>query len=232
MALYFPDVDSAGHKFGPKSNELKNTVLKVDQTLGILFSKIKKLKLPINIVVVSDHGMQKIDRSQIEYLDPMFSQPSEQKLLKKFKVIGYGPIMHLYYQGSKGETDLKKFIQIFNKKAKFNHAYLRRQIPSNLHYKKDPRIGDILIMSTSNGVIEREKSAPTAVATHGYDPIDNKNMHGIFYAAGPLINQGKIETVDNVHIYPLLARLLDLKINEPIDGELKKVESFLIPTLR
>ena len=46
---------------------------------------------------------------------------------------------------------------------------------------------------------------------HGYDP-DNRDMHGIFYAAGPSFKKGFVQpTFENVNIYELLAKVLQVK---------------------
>ena len=45
---------------------------------------------------------------------------------------------------------------------------------------------------------------------HGYDP-ELINMHGIFYARGTDIKVGmNIPPFENIHIYPLICRLLDI----------------------
>ena len=46
-------------------------------------------------------------------------------------------------------------------------------------------------------------------------------MHGIFLASGPELARGiRIDAVEAVHVYPLLARLLHLTPNPDIDGDL------------
>jgi len=45
-------------------------------------------------------------------------------------------------------------------------------------------------------------------------------MHASFYAWGPAFKSNyKIRGFENIHIYPLIANLLQLKITEPIDGK-------------
>lgn len=54
---------------------------------------------------------------------------------------------------------------------------------------------------------------------HGYDPEQTRDMYGIFYANGPNIRKGyTLEPFENVHIYPLIARILNLPL-PPIDGD-------------
>ena len=45
---------------------------------------------------------------------------------------------------------------------------------------------------------------------HGYDPI-NRSMHGIFIAHGPALKEGvSINSITNIHIYELIAHILDI----------------------
>lgn len=53
-----------------------------------------------------------------------------------------------------------------------------------------------------------EKYGPGA---HGYDN-NEQDMQATFYAWGPAFN--------NVDVYPLVAKILGLKIEEKIDGEM------------
>ncbi len=60
---------------------------------------------------------------------------------------------------------------------------------------------------------------------HGYDPDQVKAVSGIFYANGPNIKQGlTIAAFRNIHVYPLLAKILNLKTPPDIDGDIKVLE--------
>ena len=59
ITLYYSDVDHAGHAFGPDAPETKAAVHKVDDLVGTLHRKLVATGLPIDLVVVSDHGMVK-----------------------------------------------------------------------------------------------------------------------------------------------------------------------------
>jgi hypothetical protein len=61
---------------------------------------------------------------------------------------------------------------------------------------------------------------------HGYDNAD-KDMHGIFYAAGPAFQKGyRQPTFENVDVYELMAFLLGL---EPAltDGSMDQLKGML-----
>jgi predicted AlkP superfamily pyrophosphatase or phosphodiesterase len=58
ITLYFGDLDKVGHKYGANADEkIKTTLFELDKNLGDLFKGISETKLPVNIIIVSDHGM-------------------------------------------------------------------------------------------------------------------------------------------------------------------------------
>ena len=70
----------------------------------------------------------------------------------------------------------------------------------------------------------KELKEGNKVGGHGYDPYLVKEMNGIFYAQGPNVKSGVvIPPFENIHLYPLIARILKLTIPE-IDGDGKVLE--------
>jgi len=56
-------------------------------------------------------------------------------------------------------------------------------------------------------------------------------MQAIFYAAGPAFKIGYVNpTVENVNIYPLIAKILGLK-PVPTDGKLEAMSKMLKPSM-
>jgi hypothetical protein len=53
-------------------------------------------------------------------------------------------------------------------------------------------------------------------------------MHATFMAWGPAFKQGKkIHSFENVHVYPLVAKILGLSYTEKIDGKLSVLKNIL-----
>jgi len=64
ITMYFSDMDDIGHKVGPNNDEkLKKVLYALDENLGKLFKGVKESGLPVNIIIVSDHGMAAIKSS-------------------------------------------------------------------------------------------------------------------------------------------------------------------------
>jgi predicted AlkP superfamily pyrophosphatase or phosphodiesterase len=62
---------------------------------------------------------------------------------------------------------------------------------------------------------------------HGFDNAF-PDMQASFYAWGPAFKQHlKIPSFNNVHVYPLVAKILGLTITEKIDGSLSVLKQIL-----
>ena len=88
ITLYFEDVDSAGHQFGPNSVQTGVAVSRVDQYLGQLLAGIEQTPVSgnVTVVLVSDHGMSTVAAgSTVLILEDLIS-------LDDMTVIGRGPI--------------------------------------------------------------------------------------------------------------------------------------------
>jgi hypothetical protein len=107
-------------------------------------------------------------------------------------------------------------------------VYLTTNTPDRWHYNKKDRynrIGDIILVAHAPKVFNlSRRSLP--IATHGYDPAitDACNL----YAWGPAFKSNyKIRGFENIHIYPLITQILQLKITEPVDGKLNVLKPIL-----
>jgi predicted AlkP superfamily pyrophosphatase or phosphodiesterase len=78
---------------------------------------------------------------------------------------------------------------------------------------------------TSKDIAKYSKKFP--LGNHGYDPT-HIDMHGIFYAIGPDFKKGySCGMLNNIDIYPLLAKILRIFPNNNIDGKLEQIEFLL-----
>lgn len=220
LTLYFSNVDSKGHHYGVDSEKTKNAVLTLDKELGELFQKIKKTQLPVNIFIVSDHGMIELDKKKKTYL-------SDYVDLKDWIVQTHSTGAFLYAPNKNSIASVYKKLK--NAKAPFK-VYLSENTPKSWGTKNNPRFGDLLIEMQKPYTIHKSRlKSGSPHSSHGYDPSTVKEMHGIFLAQGPLLkSQLQIESFQNTHIYPLIARMLGLKVEHKIDGRLETLEKILI----
>jgi hypothetical protein len=73
-----------------------------------------------------------------------------------------------------------------------------------------------------------EKGKKSSVGKHGYNPQTVPEMKATFFAWGPEFkNNLVIDEFQNINVYPLVAEILGLKIDQPIDGKLKVLKGIL-----
>lgn len=223
VTLYFHDVDSAGHKYGPRAAETKQAVQKVDKSISTLMKKLDKLNLPLNVIIVSDHGMASISKENVELIG---TSKNSKKLLENFKSDGRGPLVH-FYRKSKDFKFITKTMNSINKDAKNFKCYKKNKTPRELNFRKNVRIGDFVCLANKGWSISTKNSS-VPKGNHGWSQFDGKDMHSILFAQGPNFKSSyKHKKIRNIDIYPMMAKILDLKIGHKIDGKLSKSKGLL-----
>jgi len=210
VTLYFDEVDTAGHFFGPASPELNAAAGRVDQALGRLVEGLKARGVAANLVIVADHGMAPVSETRqlfVEDLMPAGAAP--------VRVLGSGAFMTIYpAAGHEAEAEAALV-------GTHPHVecWKRGHFPPRFHYGFNRRVAPIFClphtgwMILNRGQVDREKGA------HGFDPA-SPEMAAVFVASGPAFRSGvRLKTFDNVDVYPLLARLVGVS-PQPNDGRL------------
>jgi predicted AlkP superfamily pyrophosphatase or phosphodiesterase len=222
ITLYYANVDYAGHKHSPDSPEVAEAVQHLDGMMGRLSKGLAGLHLPVDLIVVSDHGEAAAVKDWT-YLDQFTD-------LSHFQVAG-DVVTTLLYADSEAAAE-KAYEDLRGASDKFK-VYRSGHAPAHLHVDSNPREGDPIIVASSPLYIRaHEALSPgdppnTDPGQHGYDPQLVPSMKAIFYAAGPDIRAGvKVKPFENVDVYPLIARILGLKTG-PIDGRLKDLQPIL-----
>ena len=194
---------------GEGSVQVREAVQHVDGLLGELERKLNALHLPIDLIIVADHGMARVEGDWItlnQYAD-----------LNNFTTVG-----SLLYPNS--EADAEHAYQ----KLKAAHAgflvYRRTRVPAELHYNDNSREGDPVIVPQGPFLIRAH--APAAgqsgvtppMGEHGYNPLEMTSMRAIFFAEGPDIRpETKLKPFENVNVFPMIVKILGLK-SPNVDG--------------
>jgi predicted AlkP superfamily pyrophosphatase or phosphodiesterase len=133
ITLYYSEPDHEGHEFGPDAPETKAAVTKVDGLIGKLKAGLDATGLPIDLVVVSDHGMVKTQGGWIT--------------LDKFAdLTGFETVGSLLYGDTEGDR-ARVYDKLKQASPKFV-AYRRKDVPAGLHYNENPREGDPVVIAT------------------------------------------------------------------------------------
>ena len=133
ITLYYSNVDHSGHKYGPDAPETAQAVRHLDDLMGKLWDGIAAMKLPIDLVIVSDHGMETVQGGRVT-LDTWTD-------LSRFETVG-----PLLYANSEADAE-KAYESLLGKSSKFN-VYRRKKLPRELHFDSNPRAGDPVVVST------------------------------------------------------------------------------------
>jgi alkaline phosphatase D len=218
IAMYFSEPDHEGHQYDPDAPETKAAVLKMDAIIGKLKAALDKTKLPIDLVVVSDHGMAKVEGGWIS-LDEFAD-------LARFETVG----SMLY--GETEEDRAKAYNALKHASSQF-FVYRRKDVPAGLHYSGNAREGDPVIVATGPYAIRAKKPVegsmdhPPQAGGHGYDPRIMPEMKAIFFAAGPDILPGvNLQPFENVNLLAWMAHMLGLTAPKT-DGSLNVLSGTL-----
>ena len=202
IAIYFSEPDHEGHEFGPDAPQTRAAALKMDAIVGRLETALKATRLPIDLVVVSDHGMIK---SQGGWID-----------LDQFAdLTGFSTVGSLLY--AKTEADRARvYDQLKHATSQFV-VYRLKNVPPGLNFNQNPREGDPVVVATGPFAIRAhappagQADRPPTIGMHGFDPRIMPEMKTSFFAAGPDLVPGKtVAPFENVNLYPWLAHLLGL----------------------
>jgi predicted AlkP superfamily pyrophosphatase or phosphodiesterase len=217
ITLYYANVDVAGHEYGPDSPQTAQAVRHVDELMGTLETDLKALHMPIDLIVVSDHGMAKIEGGWID-LDK------------------YAPMEGLITVGAYLYAPTEQAANTAYQKLKAADAafmvYRRAKVPAELHFNSNPREGDPVIVARGPYAIRAQAPPPDQdkaplTGNHGFDPYMMAEMKAVFYAEGPDIRAGvRLKPFENVNVYPLVAKILGLEA-PPIDGSLSVLSGVL-----
>lgn len=234
ITLYFNEPDHVSHESGPNSPETHAMLLKMDSVLGYLVEGVKKVKAPVNTILVSDHGMAELlmANETFVFLDELYDVQT-----KKFKTIVSSSLAHLYIDDT---HTLDSMYMLLKSKEDRYKIYKKNELPAHLGYGHHYRIGDLVMIANPQHYIRHSNRKENVqhsrtrqhFGVHGFDPTVVTDMRGIFFAQGPQVKKGeKLGLVRNIDIYPFIAQILHLPV-PPIDGDAKALEKIRVGASR
>lgn len=207
LTLYFERVDSIGHSYGPGSAQLQRAVAQVDRSLKKLLDGLEHMGLAgrINLLIVSDHGMDALDQSQPIVLDDLLDPRS-------FALTAHGAMAGIEPRhGRTAEVEAALL-----KPHPRMRCFRRDQLPAEWQFGQHPRVPSITCQADPPYAISTRRllSMPGASVKrggHGYDPA-LASMRSIFIGHGPAFTAGStISPVRAVDVYALMCRLLGIR---------------------
>lgn len=202
LFLYFADVDHEGHVFGPGAAQTDAALRRVDAAVGRLVAGLKArgLYAHTNIVLVSDHGMTDTPAGQHTVIDDLVP-PSLGIVRTAASAAGIDALPG-------HEAEVARILLAPH--AHFT-CWRKEDIPAHLHYGRHPRVPQFYCLNVPGWRFALAADVAAGKTqnpgNHGYDPR-LPDMQALFLAHGPAFRKGAtLAPFDNVHVYPLLARL-------------------------
>ncbi|EGE00851.1 type I phosphodiesterase/nucleotide pyrophosphatase [Trichophyton tonsurans CBS 112818] len=231
IAAYVPNVDAAGHTFGPNSTEIRTTISRVDKMLASILQGLESRNLTnvVNIVVVSDHGMATTSVDRLVQLEDLVDLNLVERI-DGWPLRGLVPKrkedIQLLYEQAKNHTAFMGFDD-------YLEIYTRETMPERYHFSKNDRIAPLwIIPKTGWAIVERpdfdvklaqkEGKAYHPMGIHGYDH-EHPLMRAIFVARGPSFPHkanSRVQEFQNIEVYNIVCDSLRVE-PRPNNGTLR-----------
>ncbi|XP_051880265.1 venom phosphodiesterase 2-like [Pristis pectinata] len=210
-ALYLEEPDDSGHKGGPNSKKLANALERVDTMVGMLMDGLKQRNLLqcVNLIVISDHGMEEVDCSKIAYMESYLDNVED-------IYIRSGPAPRLRSKTvpeNYFKFDSEGVVKKLACRSSDQHfiPYLKHHLPKRLHYASSRRIEDVNLYMDPQW--QAGLKPPFKYCTGGFHGSDNqyKNMQTIFVGHGPgFKTRTEVQPFSNIEVYNLMCDLLNI----------------------
>ncbi len=207
ITVYFPEVDSMSHSFGTFSDQSAIAAREIDRTIADLADWIRGQDLPVYLVIVSDHGMDDVEKTSFVALDDLAD-------LSDFQVVGAGPQSYLYSKSGNRKTIAATYRKLASQARKNQfQVFLREDLPARYHLKKSKRAGDLMVLADHPnhvGIREVWERVPL-LGHHGWDPEKTPTMNATFILWGPQVKPGfRLGKVSALDVRPWISQILGL----------------------
>nr|XP_031857489.1 uncharacterized protein CI109_007108 [Kwoniella shandongensis]KAA5524561.1 hypothetical protein CI109_007108 [Kwoniella shandongensis] len=207
IASYFPDIDQSGHKGGPDSAEVNNSLGVIDEMIGGLVAGLEQRNLIgiVDVIIVSDHGMASTSNERIIYLDDILGQDGVDAIEHKD---GWPSVGLRFKEGVDEDKYLRMLLDAAEQSNGTFAVYTHDTMPDRWHFSHGHRIAPIYIVPYlgwaisdhhEHEVIHEGDYRPKG--NHGYDNIFPE-MQAVFFAHGPFAKSLKITSKGFVSVDP------------------------------
>ncbi|XP_078255637.1 ectonucleotide pyrophosphatase/phosphodiesterase family member 3-like isoform X1 [Rhinoraja longicauda] len=209
-ALYLEEPDSTGHRSGPNGENIANALERVDAMVAMLMDGLKQRNLHqcVNLIVISDHGMEEIDCSKTAYVKDYLD--SAENIYIRF---GSSPrIRSIIVPENYFTFDSEGIAKKLACRSSDQHfiPYLKHHLPKRLHYASSRRIEDLTLYMDPQWQAGLKSMKYCTGGFHGSDN-QYKSMQTIFVGHGPGFKaRTEVQPFSNVEVYNLLCDLLKI----------------------
>ncbi|XP_067427742.1 ectonucleotide pyrophosphatase/phosphodiesterase family member 1 [Thunnus thynnus] len=213
ITLYLDEPDSAGHRYGPASKQVIEALKNVDRIMGMLMDGLKQKNLHncVNIIIVSDHGMEEATCEKAAYVS------TYQTNTDAFDII-QGPAARIrpkrlpedYFSFDYG--GLVKNLSCRTPDQPMR-PYLKENLPKRMHFANNKRIerGHLYMKKGWQAALNSKEIKYCTGGFHGSDNLFT-NMQAIFIGFGPgFKKQAVVPPFENIEVYNLMCDLLGIR---------------------
>src|SRR5690606_4283455 len=158
------------HRFGPLSAQVQQAAMTVDQMLGRLMTGIDGLSLPVNVILVSDHGLKELEVQEDTYifLDEIMDTNHE-----SFVAVNAGSQVHFYVRDNEQRDSLIAVLSDGDRPYRIVRA---EEFRERWNYRHQ-RSGDLMLMAEPGHYFRdkdrkaymRNRKVGDKFGVHGYD---------------------------------------------------------------
>ncbi|XP_067402852.1 ectonucleotide pyrophosphatase/phosphodiesterase family member 1 [Emydura macquarii macquarii] len=210
--LYLEEPDTSGHRFGPVSSQVILALQRVDNIVGMLMDGLKQMNLHkcLNIILLSDHGMEAASCSKTTYLSTYMENVQDITVIS-------GPAARLRPQNVPDEYfsfDYQHFVRqltCIDPNQPFK-AFMKELLPKRFHYVNNDRIEQVHFYLDPQWQLAR-KPSEIRYCSGGFHGSDNlfMSMQALFIGFGPGFKfKTQVDPFENIEIYNLICDLLGL----------------------
>lgn len=201
---YFEEPDATMHNYGPESPEAVARAEHIDSVLAYFFREIRRSPVydRINFILTADHGMAEL---------------SGERYLNLYRLLDTTQVVRVVHGNPMGVQVREQYVpQALRTLRRTGHirAWRREKMPRRFHYGRHPsRLTNLILLPETGWTLDYgpDSRPPRKRATHGFDNRD-RDMHMVFYAAGPAFREGyRQPSFQNQNIYLILCRLLGIE---------------------
>ncbi|MCU7553075.1 ectonucleotide pyrophosphatase/phosphodiesterase [Alteromonas sp. ASW11-19] len=205
VAGYFSLTDTVGHDYGPDAPETKAAVQRVDALVGELYDRLQALPVPVNLIIVADHGMTSVDEERLITAESLGIDES-------FVYENEGAQIMVYARPGVPPQAVEEEATRLRALADGRFTVLSDTERAERHFQRGPRTGDIVLEIAPPARFIDADHTFSSPGGHGYLP-SHPDMAATFVAAGPAFKKGaRLPALSALEIYPGIAHLLGLPL--------------------
>uniref|UniRef100_A0A673BHJ9 Ectonucleotide pyrophosphatase/phosphodiesterase family member 1-like n=1 Tax=Sphaeramia orbicularis TaxID=375764 RepID=A0A673BHJ9_9TELE len=211
--LYLDEPDTSGHRYGPNSKQVVAALEDVDRIMGMLMDGLKEKNLTdcVNLIIVSDHGMEEATCERAAYVSSYVDKVDD------FTVI-QGPAARIRPSAlpqNYFSFDYEGLVKNLSCRTPDQpmRPYLKENLPKRMHFANNVRIerGHLYMREGWQAALSQKEIKYCKGGFHGSDNLFT-NMQAIFIGYGPAFKHHTVvPPFENIEVYNLMCDLLGIR---------------------